>query len=161
MAKKRKVHIAGVSGEVEPTLVEQIPEVDMQSFYSVQGLHMLPASATQSIFYGVREIKSGNLVSAAGLRFNWPWHMYRQDFKLKEAEWSKLPLLGGVLTPPKYRSKGYATKLIEAIIEDHPTLFLQVKVDNPSRRIYERLGFEYTTRNTPVFGQMIGMLRKG
>lgn len=53
---------------------------------------------------------------------------------------------------PEWRNRGVGTRLIEYVIEEarrrgHPRIHLEVRTDNPARRLYHRLGFRRVGRS--------------
>ena len=51
----------------------------------------------------------------------------------------------GIALLPAYRAKGLGSALLEALFEaakeTYPAISLSVSIDNPARRLYERMGF--------------------
>jgi predicted GNAT family acetyltransferase len=68
--------------------------------------------------------------------------------------------VGGIFTPPEYRSRGYATRLLTAFAHFHlnalgaKRIVLQVGDDNlPALRAYEKVGFRSSGNYRFVFCQ--------
>lgn len=92
------------------------------------------------------------------------WGLFEGDELIAIAAYNacveKIAQIGGVYTLPKYRKKGYAKRVLQAVIADShmvhglESLLLFTDEDNvAARTVYEHLGFQETGNFGLIFGE--------
>ena len=132
------------------------------AFYGAQGLIMQSSSNTASFKYYVASRANGGLdvghvVSIASVQSNWAGKYAHNSgnvlsslFPLSEEVLNNMALVGGVLTPKEHRGKGYASKVMECVVGEHPQLCLRVRRTNTAAySMYKKLNF--VPQNKPPY----------
>ncbi len=120
-------------GDADPIPLTMEDADSLRELYRLSGTPAwTPSVMNLGPFYGVRDDES-QVIAVAGVHYVTP---YGSE-------------IGNVATHPDYKRKGLASNCVvavtEALLEKTPRIFLHFFEENePARRLYERMGFQYS-----------------
>ncbi|MGY5875871.1 MAG: GNAT family N-acetyltransferase [Candidatus Thorarchaeota archaeon] len=120
-------------GDADPIPLTMDDADSLRELYRLSGTPAWTSSVMNlGPFYGIRD-GEGQVIAVAGVHYVTP---YGSE-------------IGNVATHPDYKRRGLASNCVvavtEALLEKTPRIFLHFFDDNePARRLYERMGFQYS-----------------
>lgn len=121
---------AGVETIAADDLKELVELYDSRDGKEKEGTFFSPVQVVNGVYFGIRD--HGRLVAAAGT------HLINRS--------ESVAAVGNVFCLPEYRGKGLGARVTSAVVsalikEDIRTIGLNVGLENPATKLYNRLGF--------------------